>query len=318
MIHFDSQTQIFSLQKAHSFYSAQVDAERRLIHVVWGPPPDKAGPGDTLRGAKDFAPYESEGTFLTQLRPDEILTFGDVTAHRVSLKASFPLLGRPLQPGEAPHLPIRDLRLRYVSHSVVTEAQPGLAPSHGRPVRNSSPSETLRVTISDPAQAFPVIACYRLTPEYDILERWCELENLRSEFVKVEVCHFASLHKPGQADALTYVSGTWAREFTPERVRLSPGTFVMESRSLQTGHATNPFFLLNGRGQASEENGTVYFGQLAYSGSWQMAFEKLPSGSIRVHGGYNAADFQMDLVDHPGMMAARRKGCGPDELVTII
>jgi alpha-galactosidase len=65
---------------------------------------------------------------------------------------------------------------------------------------------------------------------------------------------------------------------------------------VQTGHHANPFFLMNRPGQAWEETGTVYFGQLAYSGSWHMTFEQLPSRQSRVHAGYNPFDFQLDLA----------------------
>ena len=71
-------------------------------------------------------------------------------------------------------------------------------------------------------QAFYVTLCYRLTPEHDIIERWLELENAGQDTVSFEVCNFASLHIPNGTNELTYVTGTWAREFKARRPDLSP------------------------------------------------------------------------------------------------
>ena len=296
MIHFNPATRTFNLLLRTSYYAFQVDETDRLVHLGWGPRPAGATQSDEIGGAATYVIYDTPASFITQYRPDEVLTFGDVTSYQVTLKASFPSLPVPLQAGEALHLPIRDLRLRYVDHEVVMDAQPGLEPAHGLPVKVMSPRETLRVRLKDPLQNFYVTLCYRLTPEHDIIERWLELENAGQATVSFEVCHFASLHLPNGTNELTYVSGTWAREFTTQREHLTSGTHVIESRNLQTGHMTNPIFMLNRPGQAWEDSGTVYFGALAYSGAWQIAVEQLPTWHLRVHAGYHPFDFQLDLA----------------------
>ncbi len=296
MIQFNSDTRTFNLTLGSSYYAFQVDSAGRIVHLGWGPRPIGASPDDVIRRGATSISYEPTASFITQFRPDEVLTFGDVTSYQVTLKANFPSLPVPLQADEALHLPIRDLRLRYVGHEVVTDARPGLSPTHGLPLKNSTVRETLRVRLTDPVQNFFVIVCYRLAPEHDIIERWLELENAGTDTVSFEVCNFASLHLPNGTNELTYVSGTWAREFTTHRQRLAPGTHVMESRNLQTSHFANPFFMLNRPGQAWEQTGTVYFGALAYSGAWQIAVEQTPTWAVRVHAGYHPFDFALDLA----------------------
>jgi alpha-galactosidase len=297
MIHFNPQTRTFNLILSNSYYAFLIDSQGRLIHLGWGVRPPDATLASLISGQMARLPYDDlPASFITQIRPDEILTFGDVTIYQATLKASFPSLNRPLEAGEAAHLPIRDLRLRYVRHEIVTDAQPGLAPQHGLPVRELSERQTLRVFLKDPVQDFYVALCYRITAEHDIIERWLELENRGAETVTLETCYFGSLHLPGGATELTTVTGTWAREFTSQRERLTIGTRILESRSLQTGHSTNPFFMINQPGQAWEASGTVHFGQLAYSGSWQIAFEQLPTWHVRIHGGYNPFDDQLLLA----------------------
>jgi alpha-galactosidase len=295
MIHFDPQTKTFNLILRNSYYAFQLDDENRPRHLGWGPRPHNSTSSDLISGQYGRDNYTTFSSFDIQLQPDEILTFGDVTGHHVTLKANFPALPRPLDPGEAAHIPVRDLRLRYDHHNILNDARPGLTPTHGLPTLNNTERQTLRLTLKDPLFSFTVHLYYRLTPEYDVIERWCELENYGSETFSLEVCNFASLHLPHGVSELTHVTGAWSREFTTQRRRLEPGVYTLESRSVQTSHHTNPFFLLNMPGQAWEENGIVYFGQLAYSGSWHITFEQLPSRQSRVHAGYNPFDFQLDL-----------------------
>lgn len=292
MIHYNSETRTFNLVLATSVYAFQVDAVGRLVHLAWAPRP---ADDHVIDGRNGYEDTESVVSFRHQNQCDEFLTFGDVTYHGVSLKASFASLPGPPAAHEALHLPIRDVRLRYAGHEIVTDSRPGLAPTHGLPTSDSSPRETLCVTLRDPVQPFTVTLCYRLTPEYDVLERWCELENTGQETISIETLDFGVLHLPRGTTELTSVFGGWAREFTVQRERLPVGSRLVEHRGLQTGHAANPFFLANRPGQAWEESGQVYFGALAYSGSWHMTAEHLPAGDVRIHGGYNPVDFSLAL-----------------------
>ncbi len=295
MIRFNSHTGLFNLNLQTSYYAFQVNEAGQLLHVGWGARPTGAAPTDAVDGAVPLVAHKN-GSFLVQHEPYELLTYGDIALFEPTLKVTFSGSGRPLAPAEASHAAIRDVRLSYVSHEIVTDAQPGYAAQHGLPVRNSASRETLRVRLADPSCDFEVTACYRLTPEHDVIERWLELDNVGQAPVGVEICYSASLHLPAGTTELTTVSGTWAREFTTQRERLTPGQRIVESRSLQTSHFSNPFFLLNRPGQAWEESGHVYFGALAYSGSWRMAFEQLPTHAVRVHAGYNPFDHSFELA----------------------
>jgi alpha-galactosidase len=292
MIHFNTETRTFQLNGRTSQYAMQVDWNDCLVHLAWGPQS-----GDVLLSGENRFIAPGMTAFEFQGRRDELTAFGDVTLHEVALKVAFP----ELPPGgvgekEAPHLPIRDARLRYAGYEIVTDAQPGLAPEHGLATAVTTPRETLRIRLEDPQQPFAVTLCYRLTPEHDVLERWLELHNLGDAPLPVEKCSFATLHLPPGASELTTTHGAWAAEFNAQRHTLPVGTFTTGYRGVQTGHAFNPFFLANKPGQAWEENGIVYFGALAYSGAWQFTFEHLHSGDLRVHGGYHPFDFELTLA----------------------
>jgi len=273
----------------------QVDYNERLVHISWGPRPKDADETAVLSGnnrfmAAGFTSFEFQGS------KDELLAYGDTTMHEVALKIAFPNLPASLTEAEAPHTPIRDVRLRYKSHEIVMDAQPGLSPIHGLPTQNNEPRETLRIQLQDPTQLLTVTLCYRLTPERDIIERWIELYNSGDDALLVEKCSFASLHLPTGTTEITSIHGSWAAEFTQQRQTIPVGTFALGHRSVQTGHSSNPFFMANRPGQAWEESGTVYFGALAFSGSWQIVFDHQHSGDVRVLGGYNPFDFELVLA----------------------
>lgn len=293
MIQFNPATKTFNLLLKHSYYAFQVDSADCLIHIGWGPRPAGATDSMLLQGGAQST-FELNG-FEWQTRRDELVAFGDVSYHEVSLKVSFSAYPQPLSASEAAHLPIRDVRLRYVGHAVVTDGQPGLAPTHGQAPANSGVRETLRVFLQDTVQPLRVTLCYRLTPEQDVIERWCELENSGNSAVTIDICNFGTLHFPNGTTELTNVTGAHVREFTTQRERLPIGVRLLESRTLQTGNASNPGFLLNRPGQAWEESGVVYFGLLAYSGAWRIAIEQMPTLDIRVHAGYNPFDFEIVL-----------------------
>ncbi len=294
MIHFDAATRVFHLLGARSFYACRVDDGGRVVHVGWGPRPAGLGDAPVVSGRlpTDAAPWAGQDT---QVQPDEVLTFGDYSYHEVTLKVAFPTVAGTLAAGEAPHVPVRDVRLRYADHDVVTDAQPGFAPTHGRPTWQTADRETLRIRLEDPVHPFGVTLCLRLTPEHDVIERWLELENRGAEPVAVEQCFFGSLHLPAGPVELTHCTGAWAAEFSTERRQLPVGQTVLESRTIHTGCTHHPFFLVNRCGQAWEDSGVVYFGQLAYSGNWRLAFEHRPDGATVVHGGYNPFDFALTL-----------------------
>ncbi|MBE2223640.1 MAG: hypothetical protein IAF02_19015, partial [Anaerolineae bacterium] len=160
MIHFNPETRTFSLNGRSSHYTMQVDNNGRLLHLAWGTRPD-GGETAVLSGKNRF-PLDNFSSFEFQSSRDELLAFGDVSFHEVALKISFPGLPETMTSADAPHTPIRDVRLRYHSHDVVGDGQPGLAPAHGLPVRHTEPRETLRIHLQDPAQPFSVTLCYRL------------------------------------------------------------------------------------------------------------------------------------------------------------
>ncbi|MFI6938223.1 alpha-galactosidase [Streptomyces sp. NPDC050418] len=83
---------------------------------------------------------------------------------------------------------------------------------------------------------------------------------------------------------LTQVHGRWAAESRLEQVPLAYGEHLIGSRRGHTGHQSLPWVALDAEG-AGEEHGEVYGCALAWSGSWRIAVQKLPTGLVQITGG---------------------------------
>ena len=78
---------------------------------------------------------------------------------------------------------------------------------------------------------------------------------------------------PGEYE-LTYLWGNWSRERQERTEVLGPGTREFVSAIGRSSGRFSPWFCLRNR-----KLGVRYLAQLAYSGNWQMSFERTPSGS---------------------------------------
>ncbi len=293
-VSFDPTQKLIVLRLRTSFYALRILPDGQVVHVGSGPAPEGNAP--MVLGNLDA--YEDPNYVWDEGgRRYELPTYGDIAYHHVGLKVSFPEAAAPLGKQDANHLPVRDLRLRYLKHEIRTDAAPAYPPAHGKPARKSGvPRETLILHLRDIAYNFEVRLCYRITPELDVIERWIELHNLTKMHVTIESLAFGTVHFPQGTYELTRTAGSWSREFIPVRQNIEQGETVLSQFGINTGHAFNPFYLVSPRGKTTEHAGEVYFGALAFSGNWALRFEALPTDAVRVYGGYEPTGFGMVLA----------------------
>jgi alpha-galactosidase len=155
--------------------------------------------------------------------------------------------------------------------------------------------DTLSVTLQDIHYPFTVTLYYRVHEEFDILERWQTAENLGTEPIVLERFYSAEFALPGNGYRSINYSGNWGAEFRTVDEPVDSGKKVYESLEGVTGRVENPTFILHRN--AAEESGEVYFGALAYSGSFQVAVQTVPDRSVHVLLGISDADFEWTLHD---------------------
>ncbi|MDG6899633.1 MAG: alpha-galactosidase [Nitrososphaerota archaeon] len=152
--------------------------------------------------------------------------------------------------------------------------------------------------LGDEAYGLKVRLHYKLYDGYDLLAKHAEVLNVGRHPMRIESVLSAAWYLPSGRDwRLTHLAGAWGREMRLERDILTPGKKVIESRKGTTSHQANPVFFVD-RGDADEAKGGVWFGCLAWSGSWKIVAEQDTYQQLRLVGGVN--DFDFSYLLRPG------------------
>ncbi|MBV9355086.1 MAG: alpha-galactosidase, partial [Chloroflexi bacterium] len=154
---------------------------------------------------------------------------------------------------------------------------------------------TLELTFEDAAYGLRVTHQFEAVWGHDVVRRGVRLTNVGTEPIRVERVLSAALPlEPGPYDVWT-LHGQWGREYQLARRAIGPGKLVVESRRGFTSAEANPWFALARRDEATETEGAVWFGALAWSGSWATVFEMEASGTLNVVTGVQPFDFGWQL-----------------------
>ncbi|HTR41375.1 MAG TPA: alpha-galactosidase [Pseudomonadales bacterium] len=140
---------------------------------------------------------------------------------------------------------------------------------------NESPSIALtRIHLRDPAYPFEVTLCLRAHDDEDVVEQWTEIRHHESGVVTLQRMASASWLFSTNV-YLTHFFGDWAKEMMyPITEQITPGVKVLDSKlGVRADQYQNPSFILSLNGRATETNGEVLAGSLAWSGSFQCAFD---------------------------------------------
>jgi alpha-galactosidase len=259
-IQYDAKHSIFALQTNKSSYVFGVNDKGRLQHLYWGSPisGEDCSPLLKLRSHSSFdAEVESE--------VEEYSFWGGASYGEPSLKVRMP-------DG------VRDLDVSYTGHEIL----------------ELDGKETLIVTLKDKVYPLEISLYYQVVPEYNLIERYAKVTNIGQEDIVLENVQSAAWTMPYLADnRITYVTGKWSGEFQLRQTTLTEGKKVLESRRGFTDSHSNPWFAIDD-GHATESNGQVWFGALAWSGNWKLTAEKTVFNHVRVTGGIQ--DFDSEWI----------------------
>ncbi|HUN85835.1 MAG TPA: alpha-galactosidase [Terracidiphilus sp.] len=259
-VSFDSATKVFRMDGGNVTYVFGVNSRGELQQLYWG---GRLAETDRFPSAVPKPEWASFDSSYTNT-PQEYVGWGAGLFVEPALKVTF-------ADGN------RDLVLHYVSH---TETADGL-----------------EVVLKDIKREVYVKLHYAMDPASGILARSATIENKEAQPVTIEQAAAAAWALPAAHYTLNYLTGRWAGEWTLNQEELRPGERVIESRRGSTGHQANPWFAIQA-GEPDEEHGEVWFGALAWSGSWRITVERDQLDAVRVTGGFNPFDF--GYVLHPG------------------
>ncbi|WP_438433238.1 alpha-galactosidase [Gorillibacterium sp. sgz500922] len=255
-IQYEEKNRLFVLETRRTSYAMAVNGDNRLQHLYWGEKLPYAS-DYTLTAVPELASQESTLDVASLEYPG----WAGIYYAEPCLKTTF-------ADG------VRDVVLEVAGHRVAEGAAPELC-----------------IELRDARYGLAVELHYRIYEELDLIERWVVLTNGGDRAVAVESAQSAQWSVPGNHSyRFTHLAGKYFHEMQLRRVPLTEGKKVIESRRSNTGHHQNPWFALD-RGNATETAGPVWFGALAWSGSWKITAEVTPFYEVRVTGGMNDFDF---------------------------
>ena len=255
---YDAAHRLFRLDGAATTYAFAVDDKGMLQAAYWGP---RLSAGDVLAA---HAPRElSSVDPAASIEAQEYPGWGGGLYTEPTLKLAWP-------DG------VRDVVLHYVSHRIEGDA--------------------ITVELADIARPIHVTLRYTIDPDTGIVGRSAVIRNDGKVPVRLDQASSAAWSLPvGDDYRLHYLTGRWAAEWTLQERPVSAGATVIESRRGSTSHQANPWFAIDRAGLSTEENGPVWFGALAWSGSWRISVDRDPVGDVRIVGGFNSFDFAYPL-----------------------
>jgi alpha-galactosidase len=259
-IRFDETSHTFRIDAADVSYVLGVNENGELQTLYWG---KRLQPSDPFPAA-----HSNEGTsgfdIPINATPQEFSGWGGGFYAVPDLKITFP-------DGN------RDLVLHYLSHSIR--------------------ENTLTIVLKDISRDVMVDLAYEIDPQTGVLARSARIENKTKEPFTIEQAFAATWNLPRDSDyQLRYLSGRWAGEWNLQEQAIHPGKVVLESRRGSTGDEMNPWFAIERGSQPDQDTGDVWFGALAWSGSWQINVEQDWAHSVRVTGGFTPFDFAYVLT----------------------
>jgi alpha-galactosidase len=165
------------------------------------------------------------------------------------------------------------LDLKYVTHSVS---------------RINENVSLLQVQLRDPAYHFDVTLYYKTYYNEDVIEQWSVIKHQEKGTVTLQKFASANLHLKARSYWLRQYHGDWAKEMRPEETQLTHGIRTLDSK---LGTRANLFmpsvFMVSLDKPATEDEGTVLFGALEWSGNFRTDFEVDPQDNLRIISGIN-------------------------------
>ena len=166
------------------------------------------------------------------------------------------------------------LDLRYVSHKVTKV--------------NDDVSLTT-VLLKDPVYNFEVTLYYKTYFKDDVVEQWSTIKHQEKGNVLLHKYASANLYLKAEGGFwLTQYHGDWAKEMQPEESKVTHGIKTLDSK---LGTRANLFmpsvFMVSLNKPATEDEGTVLYGSLEYSGNFKTDLELDYQDNLKIISGIN-------------------------------
>jgi alpha-galactosidase len=165
------------------------------------------------------------------------------------------------------------LDLRYVSHSVKKE--------------NDNVS-LLSIVLRDPVYDFQVTLYYKSYYKEDVVEQWSVIRHREKKNVLLQKYASANLYLKAGGFWLNQYHGDWAKEMQPEESNVTHGIKTLDTKLGTRANLFQPsVFMISMDKPATEDEGTVLYGALEYSGNFKTDIELDYLNNLKIISGIN-------------------------------
>ncbi len=146
----------------------------------------------------------------------------------------------------------------------------------------------LSVILKDPVYNFEVTLYYKSYFKEDVIEQWAKIKHSEKGPVVLHKFASANLHLQANTYWLNQYHGDWAREMQPEETKLTHGIKTLDTKLGTRANLFQPsVFMVSLDKPATEDEGTVLFGALEWSGNFRTDLEVDNQDNLRIISGIN-------------------------------
>ncbi|WP_437919898.1 alpha-galactosidase [Sphingobacterium sp. LRF_L2] len=192
-------------------------------------------------------------------------------------------------------------RLAYVSSGSLNLMEPALSVTHwdgnnttvlsyvSHNIKKYDENVSLtRIELKDDRYAFFVTLFYKCYAAEDVIEQWAEIRNEEKSAILLNKYASANITIQGNQFLLKSHYSGWGKEMRVDEHVLNHGLYTLDSKlGTRTNLLLSSSFMLSIDEEATETNGNVLAGSLAWSGNFRIDFERFDEYYLRITSGIN-------------------------------
>ncbi len=154
--------------------------------------------------------------------------------------------------------------------------------------RISEDISLLTIRLKDPLYDFEVTLFYKSWFREDVIEQWSVIRHREKGTVTLNKFASANLYLKAENFWLRQYHGDWAKEMQPEEAKLTHGIKTLDTKLGTRANLFQPSVFMVSLGKpAGEDEGTVLYGALEWSGNFRVDLELDPLDNLRIIAGIN-------------------------------
>src|SRR5665648_20883 len=158
--------------------------------------------------------------------------------------------------------------------------------------------KTISILLADPVYKTEVTLFFKTYIKEDVVEQWSVIRNKEKGTLNMQKYASANLNFIAKDYYLTHFHGSWGREMKPEQTLLTHGIKTIDSKlGTRANLFEHPVFILSFDKPATETEGKVLLGTLAWSGNFKMDFEVDAYHNLRLISGINPFQSEYPLAE---------------------